>query len=78
LINRCSMFSFSSQKAHFLSPLQFLLTKLSFVRISFLFRNHMKILIFKGTLIFHRYFKHNILKTSRKNWMYIYMVEVCI
>jgi hypothetical protein len=36
------------------------LTKLSFVRISFLFRNHMKILIFSGTFIFHRYFLRNL------------------
>jgi hypothetical protein len=35
------------------------LAKLSFVRISFLFKNHMKILIFSGTLIFQRYFLRN-------------------
>jgi hypothetical protein len=38
--------------AFFLHPVQFLLAKMSFVRISFLFKNHMKILIFSGTLIF--------------------------
>jgi hypothetical protein len=46
LIKRWSIVSSSSQKAHFLHPVQFLLARLSFVKISFLFKNHIKILIF--------------------------------
>jgi hypothetical protein len=55
-MKRWSIVSFWSQKQYLAHPCHFLLTKLSFVGITFLCRNHMKILIFKGTFIFQMYF----------------------
>ena len=54
LIKRCSTDSSASQKTHFLLPIYLRLIKLSFVRISFLLRNHKKIFIFSGSFNFHR------------------------
>jgi hypothetical protein len=49
LRNKCSTDSSESQKAYFLHPAHFLFNKLSFVSNTFLWRNHIKILIFRGT-----------------------------
>jgi hypothetical protein len=55
-INKCYMDSSESQKGHFLQPVQFCLSKLFFARRTFLCRNYMKVLIFRGTFNFHKYF----------------------
>lgn len=54
--NKCSIVSTSSQNQHFLHPFQFLLARLSLVNKILLYRNHIKILIFIGIFIFHKYF----------------------
>jgi hypothetical protein len=55
-MKRCWTVSFWSQKQYFWLSCHFLLAKLSFVNKTFLRRNHIKILIFSGTLIFHKCF----------------------
>jgi hypothetical protein len=47
-IKRWSIVSSWSQKQHLVHPCQFLLTRLYFVRMTFLTANHMTILIFRG------------------------------
>jgi hypothetical protein len=54
-IKRCCTNSLSSQKQHFVSPSQFLFFRLTLVTISFLWMNHIKILIFYETFIFQMY-----------------------
>lgn len=49
---RCFIVSLLSQKQHLGLPTHLLLIKLSFVSMTPLWRNHIKILIFSGTLIF--------------------------
>lgn len=51
--NRCLIVSLFWQKLHLGLPFQFPLARLSFIRITPLWTNHMKILILSGTLIFH-------------------------
>lgn len=55
LKKRWVIVSFSRQKAHFVSPFHFLLIKLSFVGITSWCTSHMKILIFSGTCVFHKW-----------------------
>jgi hypothetical protein len=55
-INKCSTVSAELQKAHLGHPVQHLFNKLSLVKITFLCKNHIKILISSGTFIFHKYF----------------------
>jgi hypothetical protein len=50
--NKCCMISKLLQKQHNIFLCQFLLTKLSWVRIASLYSNHRKTLIFNGALIF--------------------------
>ena len=51
---RCLIDSFWSQKQHLELPTQFLFARLSLVRITPLWTNHIKILIRSGTLIFQK------------------------
>jgi hypothetical protein len=65
---RCFIYSSWSHKQHLTLPCQLSLIKLSFVRITFLWRNHKKIPIFKGTFIIQIYFLRHIIcpfNTSR-------------
>ena len=52
---RCFTDSLWSQKQHLVLPTQFLLVRLSLVRITPLWTNHIKILIRSGTLIFQKW-----------------------
>ena len=72
--NRCSIVSSESQKQHFVLPFHFRLAKLSLVSRTFLRRNHMKILILRGILSFHRYFQGNLGRPFIKS-SYIVLTE---
>jgi hypothetical protein len=57
-MNKCWVYCFLfGQKQHFVFPYQFLLIRFSFVNITFLCKNNMKILIFSDTVIFHMYLR---------------------
>jgi hypothetical protein len=49
--------SLQSQKQHNSLPVQFRLTRLSFVRITLRCKNHINTFILSGTFIFHMYFR---------------------
>ena len=53
-IKRCWIVLSLEQKQHYLLPFQFRLAKLSFVKITPLFKYHINILIFKGIFSFHK------------------------
>jgi len=50
--NKCWMLSLRLQKLHFPSPLQFFRARLSFVRVTPLYKYHKNTLILSGTLMF--------------------------
>ena len=58
---RCLIDSSLSQKLHPLDPVQLRFTKLSLVRITCLWTNHMNTLIFEGTLTFQTCFELGIM-----------------
>ena len=70
--NKWCIVSSWSQKQHFLHPCQFLRTRLSFVRITLRYRNHIKILIFSGTFIFQMNLRWEdtwpLIKSRYKDW----------
>ena len=54
--NKCSTDSWRPHKTHFVQPFQCLLSKLSLVNSTFLYRNRIKILILRGTFKSQIYF----------------------
>jgi hypothetical protein len=57
-------------------PFYFLLIRLSLVRITFWWWNHMKILILSGTFIFQIYFLRNIMSSSRRSKYIDFTVKI--
>jgi hypothetical protein len=74
--NKCYIVSLLLQKQQLLVPCQILLTKLSFVRITPLNRNHRNIFTLSGNLILHRNMLFGII-FSFKKVLYIHLTMNC-
>jgi hypothetical protein len=67
---------FSIAKQHDSLPFQILLIRLSWVRITFRWGNHMKILILSGTFIFQIYYFRYFVSSSRWSKYIIFTVKI--